>query len=52
VLTRARSVVMRRRDGGGGQRRKLHVVQALERKRELKSGVERCGEGRGWCNGW
>jgi hypothetical protein len=41
---------MRQRDSGGGRRWKLHATWALERKGELQSGVERCGEGRGWCS--
>jgi hypothetical protein len=50
MLTGAQAVVERQRDDGGGRRRKLHVARALERRGVLKSGVERCSEGRGWCS--
>jgi hypothetical protein len=29
---------------------KLHVARPLDRGRKLESGVERCGEGQGWCS--
>jgi hypothetical protein len=41
-----------RRGGATVDRRlqwKLHDASALERGRELKSGLHRCGEGWGWC---
>jgi hypothetical protein len=50
VLIKAQGATKRRRDGGGGWRTKLHVVRALERRGELESRVERCGEGHGWCS--
>jgi hypothetical protein len=28
---------------------KLHDAQEVDRGKELNSGVERCGEGQGWC---
>jgi hypothetical protein len=43
-------VAEKQRDNDGGRRWKLHIERALERRGELESGVERCGEDRGWCS--